>query len=129
MRHLLWIDCIAAALAGVGVLVLGGWLSHWYALPRDLLIFIGGINLLYASYSFSLAIRQQRPKACIGLLVMANGIWAGVCIGMAVAFAGTATFFGLGHLVLEAAFVGALASLEWQHREQLKRRHAATVLQ
>ncbi len=119
MKNLLWVDCIAAALAGVTVLLLSGWLSSLHALPRGLLLFIGAVNLLYASYSFSLAARSRRPRSWINLLVFANLAWTVVCLGLAVVFAGSATPFGIGHLVGEAIFVGGLASLEWRWREQL----------
>ncbi len=60
--RLLWVDCTAGALTGVTVLALGGWLSRLHALPYELLLFLGATNLLYASYSFSLSVRSERPK-------------------------------------------------------------------
>lgn len=119
MRNLLWIDCSAGALAGVAVLALGGWLSSLYALPRGLLLFMGAVNVLYASYSFTLATRYKRSRSWINLLVCANLAWALVCLGLAWVFAGSATLFGIGHLVGEAVFVGGLGSLEWRWRQQL----------
>lgn len=119
MRKLLWIDCIAGALAGVTVLMLSGWLSGLHALPRGLLLVNGAANLLYASYSFSLARRRRRPRALINLLVFANLAWAVACLVLAGRFAGSATVFGMGHLVGEAIFVGGLACLEWRWRTAL----------
>ena len=121
MRNLLWIDCTAGALAGVAVLMLSGWLSHLHALPRELLLLIGAVNVLYACYSFTLATQTRRPKPLINLLVFANVAWTAVCLGLAVTFAGSATLFGMGHLVGEAVFVGGLAGLEWRWRKQLLR--------
>jgi len=119
MRNLLWVDCSAAALAGVTVLTLSGWLNGLYLLPRGLLLFTGAVNVLYAAYSFSLTIRTERPRSRINLLVFANLAWSVVCMGLAAAFADSATLFGVGHLVGEAAFVGGLAGLEWRWRESL----------
>lgn len=119
LKKLLWVDCVAAALAGAAVLPLSGWLSHVYALPRGLLLLIGAVNLAYASYSFSLAVRARRPRRLINLLVLANLAWAAACLRWAVVFSGSATAFGIGHLIGEAIFVGGLASLEWSRREQL----------
>ena len=119
IKNLLWIDCTAAALAGVMVLLFSAWLSHLYSMPQVLLHFIGVVNLLAAGYSFSLAIRPTRQRPLVILLVIANGIWAVVCLGIAVNLAGTATFLGIGLLVGEAIFVGGLAGLEWKWREQL----------
>jgi hypothetical protein len=119
IRSLLWIDCIAGALAGVLVLLFNEWLSRLYSLPREILYFMGLINLLYATYSFSLAKRRARPKALIILLAAANGAWTLVCLGLATHFFETATLLGIGLLVGEAIFVGGLASLEWKWRDQL----------
>jgi hypothetical protein len=119
IRNLLWIDCTAGALAGVLVLLLSGWLSRLYAMPLGILYFMGAINLLYAAYSFCLAIRPKRPRVLITLLAAANGIWVFVCLGIAAYFFETATFWGIGQLVGEAIFVGSLASLEWKWRERL----------
>lgn len=119
MKNLLWVDCIAGALAGVTVLMLSGWLSSLHGLPRELLLLNGAVNVLYASYSFSLAVRARRPRSLINLLVFANLAWAVVCLWLVTVFAGSATVFGIGHLVGEAIFVGGLAGLEWRWRDQL----------
>jgi hypothetical protein len=119
VKNLLWIDCIAGALAGVLVLLFSGWLSSLHALPRELLLANGAMNLLYASFSFSLAVRARRPRSLINVLVFANLSWAIVCLCLVTVFAGSATAFGIGHLVGEAVFVGGLAGLEWRWRDQL----------
>jgi hypothetical protein len=120
-KHLLWVDCIAAALGGGAVLLLGPWLPSLYGLPAGLLVFIGLANLAYGSYSFSPALLRRRPPVLITLLVAANGAWVLDCLGMALHFAGSATWLGLGHLVVEAVFVGSLAAREWKWRVQLAR--------
>ena len=116
MRQLLWIDCITGALAGVAVLLLLDWLANLYSMPKDVLVFIGAANVLYAMYSFSLAIRHTRTPLLLNALIVANGVWVLVCVGLAVRWAGTATLFGMAHLLAEALFVGRLASLEWKWR-------------
>ncbi len=119
-RRLLWVDGLAAVVAGVVVLILGGWLSRWYQLPRDFLLLIGLVNLAYSSYSLPLARRSKRPKTLIILLVVANLAWAVACLRWAVVFSETASFYGLAHLVGEGLFVGGLACLEWRWRELLR---------
>ena len=119
VRRLLWVDASAAALAGAVVLSLGGWLSGVHGLPRGLLAVVGGVNLAYAAFSFSLAVRARRPESLIRLLVAANAAWAVACVGLAAAFAASATPFGLTHLVGEGAFVACLAALEWRWRDAL----------
>lgn len=118
-RNVLWVDCTAAAVAGVLVLALSGPLSRLHALPQELLLFTGAANLLYGAYSFSLARRATRPMALIRLLVFANSAWVLVCIALAASYWGRASVFGLAHLLGEAAFVGGLAAAEWRLRHRL----------
>lgn len=120
--NLLWIDCTAGAVVGLVVLLFTTPLSHLQALPHDLLLFMGAANVLYASFSFFIATRRTRPLPLIKLLVVANGCWSLVCVCLAVAFADTATIFGLGHLIAEAVFVGSLAAQEWKWRALLVQR-------
>ena len=119
--NLLWVDCTAGAIVGVLVLALHSLLSPWYALPENILIFTGVANLLYASYSFSLAMKKQRKSRWILLLIIANCAWSPVCIYLAVTHWTTANFLGLGHLLLEAVFVGGLGYIEWLYRDRLIR--------
>ena len=118
-KQLLWIDCTGAALVGIIVISFSGWLSQLEGLPQALLIFTGTANLIYASYSFTLALRAQRPMYLIKLLVFANLAWAVACVGLLSAFAANATPFAYLHLGGEAAYVGALALLEWRYRAEL----------
>ena len=118
-RNLLWVDCSAGAIVGIVVLGLASWLSWFFGLPYEVLLFTGGANLLYAGYSFSLAVRRQRPMWLIQLLILANLGWAVVCVGLATAFFGSASPFGMIHLVGEGVFVAGLAGLEWTWRNQL----------
>ena len=118
--RLLWIDCTAAGSAGAAMLLLSGWLSVLYALPRAFVVGLAVVNLAYGAYSLSLARRDRRPIALIVALAAANGVWAVACVGMAAALADTASVFGLAHLVGEGLFVGGLGALEWRGRERLR---------
>jgi len=123
-RNVLWIDCTAAALAGVAVLLLRDWLCALQALPPALLLFIGIVNILYACYSFTLATGVYRSQSLIVLLVAGNLAWAVVCIGLAIHFLQSATLWGIAHLFGEAAFVGSLAAVEWRWRTDLTAQYA-----
>ena len=120
LRTLLWIDCGAALLAGVVVSLLSRWLSDLYAMPRGLIVAMALANLAYGTFSLSLARRASAPRSLIVLLVVANGAWAGGCALAAVLLAGTASAFGLAHLVGESLFVGGLAWLEWNRTPPLR---------
>jgi hypothetical protein len=119
-KYLLWVDRIGAAVAGAAVIAVSGGLSRLEGLPQELLVGTGAVNLLYASYSFSLAHRAERPMRRIKLLVGANLAWAPVCLVLVAAFSAAATPFAYVYFVGEAAYVGTLAALEWRYREGLR---------
>ncbi|MFN0122671.1 MAG: hypothetical protein ACKV2V_19410 [Blastocatellia bacterium] len=119
-RKLLWIDGLGGLVAGIAVLLASDWLSQWYRLPPGFMFLIGVANLAYGSYSLSLAARARRPKVLILLLVVANLTWTLLCLRWTVIFAGTASWLGLAHLVIEGLYVGGLGCLEWRWREQLR---------
>ena len=118
-RKLLWIDGLGGVVAGLAVLLLRNWLSEWYRLPPQFLLLIGVANLAYGSYSLSLAMRARRPIIFILLLAAANLTWTILCLRWAVMYAGTASWLGLAHLIIEGLYVGALACLEWRWRKRL----------
>lgn len=120
VSNLLWADCIGGAVVGVTVIALSGWLSRLDGLPQEVILFTGVANLLYGAYSFSLAIRAERPMWQIKLLVAANLAWAPVCAGLLIAFSATATPFAYLHIGGEAIYVGGLAVVEWHYRELLR---------
>lgn len=121
LGRLLWVDCIGAVIAGVIAISLHGWLSRLEGLPPGVLLFTGAANLLYGTYSFSLAVRSERPMRRIQLLVVANLAWVPVCLGLLAAHFATATPFAFVHLGGEAVYVGGLAVLEWRNRDLLVR--------
>ncbi|MEM9673406.1 MAG: hypothetical protein ACFB15_30390 [Cyclobacteriaceae bacterium] len=126
--NLLWIDCSAGALVGFVVVSASTWLSDLFQLPYDLVLLMGIMNLVYASFSFSLAIRSKRPKLMIIFLVVANLTWAVLCVRWAMIHFDTASFFGLAQLLGEALFVGGLAVLEWRYRDLLVNKHRTSMV-
>ncbi len=122
-RKLLWVDGLAGAVAGVAVLMLGGWPSRWYRLPRDLLFFIGWANLAYASYSLSLARRLERPESLIVLLVVANLTWSAACLRWVVVFSETGGPGGACDVATSLVpFLPVLFRVLLQHQHQTWRR-------
>ncbi len=117
--NLLWIDSLGGLTVGIAMLLLLGWLTPLYKLPRGLILLIGAMNVLYGLYSLSLAVRGRRPKAFILLLIAANAVWALACVRWAAIYVREASILGFAHLSVEALFVGGLAVLEWKWREQL----------
>lgn len=120
-RNLLWIDSRAALLAGALTLLLSGWLAPRYGLPAPLLLATAVANLAYGCYSGWLLVQPRpRPVVLIHTLVVANALWALVCLLIAAWHFAAATWLGLSHLLLEAVFVGGLAVQEWRQRLHLQ---------
>lgn len=118
-KSLLWIDCLGGLAVGILVLAFAEWLSALYALPERLVVTMGVANLVYGTFSLSLARRAVRPRALLLLLVVANISWGVACVITAVVVARQASFFGLAQLLLEGAYVGGLGALEWRYRSDL----------
>lgn len=119
LKNILWIDCLGALLAGVLMLGLASWLSGLYLLSHAFVVGLAVVNLVYGSFSLSLARKTQRPLALISTLAAGNVAWGGICFAAAAFLAGQASAFGLAHLILEGLYVGGLGLLEWSRRHQL----------
>lgn len=115
-------DCLGAAGAGFAVLLLSSWLSGVYQIAESLVIGNAVVNLIYASFSFLLAMWPGRPAWLIVLLAGANASWTVVCLAATFWLAETASIFGLAHILFEGLYVGWLAHVEWSMRHQLGNR-------
>ena len=117
-RRILWLDAGAGGVVGLAMLVLRDWLTGFYGLPLELIVLIGSANVVYASFSGTLAVRAamgRRPsRRAIDVLVAANLSWSVVCAAMLFAMLRDAGAFGLAHIGLEGAFVTGLAVVEWR---------------
>jgi hypothetical protein len=119
--RILWIDGLAALAAGVSVLAARRFLAGLYDLPLALVTIGGVVNLTYAAYSLTLASRRRRRAGFITALALANTLWAGICVAVALHFRNEATVIGLASVLFEAAFVGNLGVIEWRCRSVLAR--------
>lgn len=117
-HFLLRFDSGAGALAGLTVVALHRWLATLYGLPDALVLFLGVTNLVYASFSGTLAWRARRwppSRRRVVFLAGANVAWGVACVVLALLTWPTATALGSGLLLFEAGFVSALglAELRW----------------
>jgi len=119
IARILWIDGTAALSAGVLSLVFAGLLADLYRLPQQLITFIGVVNLAYSAGSLTLAAQPRRRLAYIVALASANGLWACVCVALAVRLRNEASALGLAVIIFEGVFVAGLALLEWRYRQEL----------
>lgn len=112
LRPLLWFDCAAAAIVGTATLAFSGLLAPLFGLPRAVVVFTGLVNLAYGAFSFSLARQPSPARGWVRALVTANLLWVGVCVVMAIYFAGPGSWLGAGYMLAEGLFVGILATVE-----------------
>jgi hypothetical protein len=118
-KRLLWIDSIGGLSVGALMLIFHSWLSEFWGLPLLLVVFIGVVNMLYGTYSFTVARMRVRPVWRIVLLAVANFSWTINCIIMGLVFLNSATIFGLLHIFGEGLYVGILAFFEWRWCDEL----------
>ena len=109
-------------MVGVLILALSVWLQDLFRLPLPIILWGGCVNLLYGSYSLSLARRTTRPDSLIRFLILANATWTPVCAFLVYMHLHSASLLGLGYLALEGLYVGGLACLEWRWKEHLRSR-------
>jgi hypothetical protein len=114
LKKLLWADGIAGLLAGIILLIFSSRLSAFFNLPESLVKTQGFINLLYCSYSLSLARRTVNSKRSVYILALANAAYALFATGVLMYFFRTASVYGIIYLIAEVIFIGLLAVLEWR---------------
>lgn len=115
---MLWADAAAGAIAGTVLLAGRSSLAEWFGLAVELVAFNGIANWAYASYSGTLAaltaLGVTPSRRSLAALVFANAAWVLVCLAIMLRNWDSVTGLGLGYLLLEAAFVAALAVAEYR---------------
>jgi hypothetical protein len=119
IRNLLWLDCTAAGVAGLLVLAISPWLAPLYELTQSRVVALALVNLLYASFSFTLARNPGLRSAWVYALAAANVAWA--CLLVFLSTQIPMSRWGLAHFLGEALFVGGLGLLELRAQKQRAR--------
>jgi hypothetical protein len=114
--RLLWFDGLAGGGVGLLVVALHRWLAGWYGLSAELVLGVGVVNVLYGTYSSSLALRATRgsppPPLAVRALVAGNLGWTVVCAILVATHLQRESALGLVVLAGEGLFVGALGLVE-----------------
>ena len=110
------VDSLGALVAGCTTILAAHILSAWYGWSGGFTLFVGLVNIGYGCYSGVLALhlrwKTRLSRWTIIVLIAANSIWAVQCFTQVGLLSGSASFFGLSHLLLEGLWVGGLAYLE-----------------
>ncbi len=113
---LLSTDALAGLVVGIATLIATPYLADWYGWSKGFVLFMGGANVVYGCWSGMMTLRLRRTarlsRWMVFVLVYANGAWGVQCVVQMVRLRESATYLGLGHLFLEALFVGGLAIIE-----------------
>ena len=120
IRKLLWIDGIAALVAGLAVLCLRGSLSELFQLPERILLVQAIITLVYTCYSTTLAQNKIYTKRLTRILVIANFTYVVFCLGLFMSTFGETNVLGKVYFILEALFISTLATLESRQLKYVK---------
>ncbi|MCM5678685.1 hypothetical protein M8A51_03955 [Schlegelella sp. S2-27] len=115
LRTVLTLDAMSCLLLGLGLTVFSASLSPLLGLPATLLQGAGLVLLPCAALMW-IAARQTRPSPMlVWLIVLGNLAWSAASLWVAwIAF--TPTALGLTFVLAQAAFVLAMAGLEWRGR-------------
>lgn len=116
-RAILWLDGGSGLGAGIAVLLLHRWLAAIHEVTPGTMLGIGLVNMLYGSYSGTLALVATRrgrlpPRVAVNVLVLANLGWTAVCTMLLAKVDGSGLF--RLHVGFEGAYVAALAAAEWR---------------
>lgn len=118
-RAILWLDGASGIGAGIAVLLLHRLLAGLHQVEPDVMLGVGVVNVLYGSYSGSLAMLATRrgrtpARLAVTLLVLANLAWTSICaVLLATIGRHASVLFGL-HVGFEGLYVAALAAAEWR---------------
>jgi len=112
-KRLLLIDGAGALLS---VLMLGGVLANYpeaVGLPRNVLLFLAGLAVIFAGYSFSCyRWAGSRWRSFLRVIAVGNLMYCGLTLGTVLLNYKTITAFGTGYFVVEVLVVSALAYVE-----------------
>ncbi|RLV61542.1 hypothetical protein D5018_00005 [Parashewanella curva] len=71
-NKILWIDGLSAAIAGTSTLFLHNFLITLFGLPKNIILFIAIVNLIYAICALSLAKCKARSLTAVTTLAAGN---------------------------------------------------------
>jgi hypothetical protein len=112
LNRLIWIDCAAAFVAGLFLLILKSKLAPFFNIPESLLTNMMLVAFVFSCYSFYLANQNPKPKILLKTLVFGNAMYALLCLGLLLSYSKTASVFGIGYFIFDAMIVGFLAIVE-----------------
>ena len=118
LRRVLWLDAASGLGMAVAHFGFSDLLSEWLGLPLAWLQVSGVIVCGAALLSGALASRPRPPAAGVRLLAAGNFLWVAASVWAVWGAGLPLTTLGAVWVLLQAAFVFALAELEWAGSRQ-----------
>lgn len=112
---ILSLDSVGAFIVGIFVLLFSSLISTLNGWDENFTRFGGFTNLIYGSYSGILVLffkKGQLRPIFVSILVLANSLWGLQCFAQVWRLHEDSTYIGTSYLLLEGAYVIALAYLE-----------------
>ena len=120
LKSLLWIDFWLGFTTGVIGILFYGFLETLLQIPRDIVVIVSVVTLLYAFLAFFLAQRNSPEVRLTKVLIIANWLWSIVSVVLLYLYFSNASIFGKLFLILQIIVVAGLAYLEGRALKQLK---------
>lgn len=115
-RFILAFDSLSALAGGILTFALSPFLQALHHWTPAFTHYMASVNLGYGLYAGALRLAARKagrvPPGFLVLLVAGNGLWAFHCLLQAWRLRAEASYWGIGHLLFEAAYVGILAVME-----------------
>jgi hypothetical protein len=124
LNKILWADFGVGGFSGITGLCFSSFFERLLNLPYMHILLISGITLVYALSAGFLAQQLKKSIPLLRLQIKANWVWAAISLGLLLLYLKTATIFGVIYLVLQILVVGALAYLEGNQLEMIKKTRA-----
>ena len=112
LKKILWIDAFMGSITAIIGLVFFNWLTYFLGLPKNLIIVISSITLIYAIVALALAVQKNISIPLLRLLVNANWVWTFISVILFFIHFNQAEVMGVIFLILQVFVVGGLAYLE-----------------
>lgn len=112
LKKILWLDALMGSMTAIIGLIFFNSLTHFWGLPKNLILIISCVTLVYAIVALILAIQKNISIPLLRLLVNANWLWTIISVILFFIHFNQAEIMGVAFLVLQVFVVGGLAYLE-----------------
>ena len=112
LKKILLVDALMGSITAIIGLVFFNWLTYFLGLPKNHIIVISSITLIYAIVALALVVQKNISIPLLRLLVNANWVWTIISVILFFIHFNQAEMMGVIFLILQVIVVGALAYLE-----------------